>query len=67
MALLTKVCSKCHRERLLTFYRRTTLIRGGYEPVCSICLDKACQTTDRRQMAFDYLEYLSQVNKGQGG
>ena len=67
MALRTKICSKCHRERLLTFYRRTTLIRGGYEPVCSICLDKASQTNDRKAMAFDYLDYLSQVNKGQGG
>lgn len=63
MALLTKVCPKCHTERLISFFRRTTIIRGGYEPICSICAAKGASTLNRKALAYDYLEEIAQANK----
>lgn len=63
MALLTKVCSKCHTERLSSFFRRTTTILGGYQPVCSICAAKGLSTLNRKALAYDYLDEIAQANK----
>lgn len=32
-----KVCSTCHIERPPRDFRRTTLIKGGYELTCKLC------------------------------